>query len=1159
LKWMTLTLLWKNISGLRKKKLAGMVRMDDPNITMEEYIRLEEEKSQKHEKVFNWETAKYRRIWYDEDVHNPRSIKHEFLAIAFNDSLTSESENDNEKVNMPLFPSPEPTAVIWRILGFWIRRFDYMYSIYICFPIRYDEDVHDLRSVETEFLAIVFNDALASEVTLSCEPLVSPLNKNQIDFRISFDESDDENDTDKVNMPSSEPMVSYFNDLDYFKDFEEEFLAIIYNDALTSKLDLLTEPTEQNVLYFNDLFPFNIIYPGDLKSDKDNDNDKIDIKQPSKDMSIIPLPNKWIKDFVLMDSKEVNDSKEQAESSKKRSKVDHDKESVKKQKLKEEDPEKEELRACLDIVPVDDIAINVESLATKYPIEISSYTGNVVKVLNRRLEIDHESPVTTEEKVQKKNDVKARSMLLMALPNEHLMTLNQYKIWCSTNEINTAYGVSTANTQVSTASTQVSTDNLSDATVYAFLTSQPSGSQLVHEDLVQIYKTDRKITINGSDTAGYDKSKVECFNCHKLGHFTRDCKQPRNQDSRNRNQDISKRNVNVEETASNAMVAIDGGSQIPDNNRKGVGFVSYNAILPPPIGLFSPPKLDLSNSGLKEFQQPEIKRYGPKTSNSVSEDICYDFKESIDAPLVKELVLDDKLEKKTIFPTVTKIEFVRPKQQEKPGNLQLELQQKGVIDSGCYKHMTGKMSYLFEYEEIDGGYVAFGGDPKGGKITDTEYVILSPDFKLLDEIQVFLRVPTKNNIYTVDLKNIAPSGGNQSNGSAGKARVETVPHKDYILLPLWTQNPLLSSSSKDSLGDGFKPSGEEEQKDAKNLGNKDNEVLSIEEPRVSQEKDLNVNNTNNINTVTLTINAANIEDNVLDENIVYGCADDPNMSNLEKIVYLDNDEEVGAEANMTNLDRNIHVSPILTTRIYKDHLVKQIIRDLYSTPQTRRMTKNVTNYAMQDEILQFKLQQVSTLVDLPNGKRAIGTKWIYRNKKDERGIVIRNKARLVTQGYTQEEGIDYDEVFALVDRIETIRLFLAYALFKDFVVYQMDVKSAFLEDDAQEVPDKFYERAHFFLGMQVTQKDDGIFISQDKYVDEILKKFGFSTVKTASTPMVTSKPLLKDENAEDVNVHLYRSMIGSLMYLTSSRPYIMFVICDFWSSLMYLTSSRPDQ
>nr|GEU35981.1 hypothetical protein [Tanacetum cinerariifolium] len=172
---------------------------------MEEYIRLEEEKAHRHGKVYNQETATYRKIWYDEDVHV-------------------------------------------------------------------------LRSVETEFPAIVLNDALTSKVTLSCEPM---------------------NDNKKVNMPSfssPKPMVSYFDDLDFFKDFEKEFPAIVYNDALTSKSDFLTEPTvsaqrinefnlkdesslfeydeeEQNVLYFNNLFPFNVIYPDELKSDADNDND----------------------------------------------------------------------------------------------------------------------------------------------------------------------------------------------------------------------------------------------------------------------------------------------------------------------------------------------------------------------------------------------------------------------------------------------------------------------------------------------------------------------------------------------------------------------------------------------------------------------------------------------------------------------------------------------------------------------------------------------------------------------------------------------------------------------------------------------------------------------------------------------------------------------
>ncbi|GKC95601.1 putative ribonuclease H-like domain-containing protein [Tanacetum coccineum] len=254
--------------------------------------------------------------------------------------------------------------------------------------------------------------------------------------------------------------------------------------------------------------------------------------------------------------------------------------------------------------------------------------------------------------------------------------------------------------------------------------------------------------------------------------------------------------------------------------------------------------------------------------------------------------------------------------------------------------------------------------------------------------------------------------------------------------------------------------------------------------------------------------------------------------------------------------------------------------------------------AMQDELLQFKLLKVWTLVDLPRDKWAIGTKWVFRNKKDERGIVVKKKARLVAQGHTQEEGRDYDEVFTPVARIEAIRLFLAYDSFKDFVVYQMDVKSDFLYGKIEEEVyvcqplgfedphflDKVYkvekalyglhqalrawyetlstymldnsfhrgqiDKTLFFkrhkddiLLVQVQQKSDGIFISQDKYVAEILKKFDFASVKTASTLMETNKAFIKDKEAEDVDVHLYRSMIGSLMYLTALRPDIMFAVC----------------
>nr|GEV06714.1 putative ribonuclease H-like domain-containing protein [Tanacetum cinerariifolium] len=175
--------------------------------------------------------------------------------------------------------------------------------------------------------------------------------------------------------------------------------------------------------------------------------------------------------------------------------------------------------------------------------------------------------------------------------------------------------------------------------------------------------------------------------------------------------------------------------------------------------------------------------------------------------------------------------------------------------------------------------------------------------------------------------------------------------------------------------------------------------------------------------------------------------DDLNIPALEDIVYSDDEEDVGTEADFSNLKTSIIVSLIPTTRVHKDHPVTQIISDLTSAPQTRNPS---WIEAMQEELLQFKMQKVWVLVDLPKGKRAIGSKWIFRNKKDERGIVIRNKAQLVTQGYTQEEGIDYEEVFAPVERIKAIWLFLAYASFMGFMIYQMDVKSSILYETIEE-------------------------------------------------------------------------------------------------------------
>nr|GFB14553.1 ribonuclease H-like domain, reverse transcriptase, RNA-dependent DNA polymerase [Tanacetum cinerariifolium] len=194
---------------------------------------------------------------------------------------------------------------------------------------------------------------------------------------------------------------------------------------------------------------------------------------------------------------------------------------------------------------------------------------------------------------------------------------------------------------------------------------------------------------------------------------------------------------------------------------------------------------------------------------------------------------------------------------------------------------------------------------------------------------------------------------------------------------------------------------------------------------------------------------------------------------------------------------NVAVDPVATKRMNIIHPQSQIIGELQSPVA-----------AMQEEMQHFYNQQVWKLVPLPAGKIAIGTKWILKNKRDARGIMVRNKAKLVAQGHRQEEGIDYDEVFAPVARIEAIRLFLAFASYMGFMVLYGEIE--------EEV--------------------------QDKYVKDMLKKFDIESMRTATTPYEVLKHKSKDEPDDAVNVYLYRYMIGSLMYLTASRPDIMFAV-----------------
>nr|GEZ47166.1 hypothetical protein [Tanacetum cinerariifolium] len=333
----------------------------------------------------------------------------------------------------------------------------------------------------------------------------------------------------------------------------------------------------------------------------------------------------------------------------------------------------------------------------------------------------------------------------------------------STNKVDTAsIQVSAVSTPVSTVSSHDNTANLSDATVYAFLENQPNGSQLVHEDLEQIHEDDlekidlkwqlsllsmrarryfhqtgKKITINGSDTAGYDKTKVEYFNCHKMGHFARECRSLRNQESMPRDQDNSRKTVNVEDTSSKAMVAIDGAafdlSYMADDE------ITTNMAL-----------MAFSNSKVSDSDEDEYEEMVLKSKN-------VQHKPENFAPttvLTKSGIVPISTARQSSSRAATPVSAVRPinTAASKPlGAPQDALKDQRYFDSGCSRHMTGSISYLIDFKEHDQGYVTFGGGAKGGKITGKGTIRTGKlDFKdvyIFKELQFNLFSVTQCSLY----------------------------------------------------------------------------------------------------------------------------------------------------------------------------------------------------------------------------------------------------------------------------------------------------------------------------------------------------------------------------------------------------------------------------
>ncbi|GJY15698.1 putative ribonuclease H-like domain-containing protein [Tanacetum coccineum] len=447
---------------------------------------------------------------------------------------------------------------------------------------------------------------------------------------------------------------------------------------------------------------------------------------------------------------------------------------------------------------------------------------------------------------------------------------------------------------------------------------------------------------------------------------------------------------------------------------------------------------------------------------------------------------------------------------------------------------------------------------------------------------------------TQSMNYVPVTAGTISNDSAGTSEEIS---QDCIVMPIWKDTSYFDSPTKD-VDNGEPKTADDAQKQVEDGPNNEN----AEQERFADDssaKDVNAAG-QHVNTATLDVNTGGVKLNAVGPSVntassnEHDCPEDMFTMGVSSTLeathiesFSDKDEP---EVDLRNITNSYTVSITPNTRIHKDHQIDNVISDVKSSVLTRRITKPTSEQGFLSDIL----------VDLPSGKRAIGTKWVFRNKKDERGIVIRNKARLVAQGHRQEEGIDYEEeevyitqppgfkdpahpdkVYKVVKALyglhqaprawyETLANYLLGNGFKrgkidqtlfikkqkgDILLVQVYVDDIIFGSTNKELctgfeklmKDKFQMSSMgeltFFLGLQVQQKEDGIFISQDKYVAEILKKFNYFDVKSASTPVDLEKPLVKDGDADDVDVHLYRSMIGSLMYLTASRPDIMFAVC----------------
>nr|GEU40994.1 hypothetical protein [Tanacetum cinerariifolium] len=624
------------------------------------------------------------------------------------------------------------------------------------------------------------------------------------------------------------------------------------------------------------------------------------------------------------------------------------------------------------------------------------------------------------------------------------------------------------------------------------------------------------------------------------------------------------------------------------------------------------------------------------------------------------------------------------------GHPQQVQEDQGYVDSGCSRHMTGNMSYLSDFKEFNGGYVTFWGRSKWWQnhcvsqmcdrknnilFTYIEYLVLSPNFKLPDENQILLRVPRRNNMDSVDMKNIVPKESLTCLVAKATLDESILWHKRLGHINFKNINKLVKDNLVRGIKREFSIARTPQQNSVTERRNRtlieaartmladyklpttywakavnivcyvQNRVLVVKphnktpynlfrgrSPALSFMKPFRchvtiLNTLDHLGTFdgkadegyfvgysmhskafrVYNIRTRRVEENLhiefLENKPIVAGARPKWLFDIDMLTESMNYVPIIA-GDMRNINTTYQVPSTPNTRIHKDHLLDLVIGDVQSSVLTRKIIKTTQEQGFISTVYEEKTHEdlntclfacfLSKIELTRVAKSLIGPAWVEA---------------------MQEELLLFklQKVWILVDlpkaQIEAIRLFLAYGSFMSFMVYQMDVKSAFFYERIEEEvyvcqplgfedpnhPNKVYKvvkalyglhqaprawyetlakylldnRFHrgkidqtlfikrnngdilfvqmssmgeltFFLGLQVKQTEDRIFISQVKYVTDVLRKFNLSDVKTASTQVDTKKPLVKDADCVDVDVHLYRSMIGSLMCLTTSRPDIMY-------------------